>query len=671
MGAASPDRVSTPTGAVFLSYASQDAQAAQKISEALRAAGIEVWFDKSELRGGDVWDRQIREKIHDCRLFIPVISASTEARDEGYFRREWGLATDRTRDMAEKRAFLIPVVIDDTPERGSSVPDKFHQIQWTRLPGGVTPPGFVARVAALLGVQSPAATANNLGAAPVSAPPARTRNRRAVWIPVGIASLAVVIAGSWLVWQRSGLHRHVEVAVAGPLSAVTEKSIAVLPFVDMSEKHDQEYLADGLAEEVLDELANVPGLRVIARTSAFQLKGQTADIRSVGSKLGAAHVVEGSVRKSGDHVRVTVQLIRTADGAHEWSESFDRELADSLELKRTIAATIARALQVSVQESTGESGGTKNPEANDLYMRGLQAFQRTDRPGFEQAASFFERAIDIDPAFQRAAESLARVHYAQADFGLAARPEGWVQARSEAQKLVERYPQSVVGHYILARIYSDYDWNWDDANREIVEIGKLDPHSSLIDEAVAMLQMGFGNWPEAEKRFRANLALDPLNADDHLNLGIALFGAHRYSEAADEHRRTIAINPTTVTAHYVLAGDLLALGQQGAALEELKKESVEGYRLGGLVCVYHALRRSQDSDAEFSQLIRESTAHTAYETAIAYACRGDRDRAFQYFDRSFAQREFDLTNIKADWPLADIRGDPRYAALLRKMNLPE
>ena len=142
MGGSSPERGSTPTGAVFLSYASQDAEAAQKICDALRAAGIEVWFDKSELRGGDVWDRQIREQIHDCRLFIPVISANTEARDEGYFRREWGLATDRTRDMAEKRAFLIPVVIDDTPERSSSVPDKFHQIQWTRLRGGETSPAF-------------------------------------------------------------------------------------------------------------------------------------------------------------------------------------------------------------------------------------------------------------------------------------------------------------------------------------------------------------------------------------------------------------------------------------------------------------------------------------------------------------------------------------------------
>src|SRR5215472_8182608 len=150
MGGDSQQRVSTPMGAVFLSYASEVAAAAERIAIGLRTAGIEVWFDKSELRGGDAWDRQIREQIHDCRLFIPVISANSERRDEGYFRREWRLAVERAGDMAERKAFLVPVVIDDTPERTISVPEKFHGVQWTRLPGGETPPAFVERVQRLL-----------------------------------------------------------------------------------------------------------------------------------------------------------------------------------------------------------------------------------------------------------------------------------------------------------------------------------------------------------------------------------------------------------------------------------------------------------------------------------------------------------------------------------------
>ena len=299
VGAVSAEPASTPAGTVFLSYASQDSEAAQRICDALRAAGIEVWFDQSELRGGDAWDRHIRERIHDCRLFIAVISANTEARDEGYFRREWGLAVDRTRDMDEKKAFLLPVVIDNSVERNARVPERFHGIQWTRLPGGVTPSAFVARVAALLGAPAPAAAVGP-GSAPVSSRPAHVRNPRAIWIPLGLATLAIIVGGGWFALQRSALHRHAKTGVTvQSRPAVMEKSIAVLPFADLSEKHDQEYFADGMAEEVINLLAKLPDLKVIGRTSSFQFKGRNEDLRKIGQSLGAAYVLEGSVRRSG------------------------------------------------------------------------------------------------------------------------------------------------------------------------------------------------------------------------------------------------------------------------------------------------------------------------------------------------------------------------------------
>src|SRR5215472_7759011 len=196
MGAESAEPASTPTGAVFLSYASQDAEAARRICNALRAAGIEVWFDQSELRGGDAWDQSIRKQIHDCRLFIAVVSAHTETRDEGYFRREWSLAVDRTRDMAHKRAFLVPVVIDGTPERDASVPEKFHELQWTRLPGGETPPAFVGHLQRLL---SPEASTANRGHASTHSE------------AVGITRAPVQVA-----WPlKSGLLVAVAIAVTG------------------------------------------------------------------------------------------------------------------------------------------------------------------------------------------------------------------------------------------------------------------------------------------------------------------------------------------------------------------------------------------------------------------------------------------------------------------------
>src|SRR5215475_664396 len=199
MGEQSPERVSTPSGAVFLSYASQDAEAAEKICQALRAGGIEVWFDQSELRGGDAWDRQIRKQIHDCALFVPIISQHTHERLEGYFRREWRLAVERAGDMAENKAFLVPIVIDGTTERDPSVPEKFRELQWTRLPDGQVPPTFIERVQRLLSSVEPDSLPNarsTPGRGSVSAQtpvstPRQWPTRR--WLPV---AAAVVVSGA-------------------------------------------------------------------------------------------------------------------------------------------------------------------------------------------------------------------------------------------------------------------------------------------------------------------------------------------------------------------------------------------------------------------------------------------------------------------------------------------
>ena len=274
-----------PSKAVFLSYASQDAEAARHICDALRSAGVEVWFDQSELRGGDVWDRQIRKHIHDCALFVPIISSTTQARLEGYFRREWKLAVDRTHDMAEGKPFLVPVVIDDTKDQEAEVPESFRAVQWTRLPEGQTPPAFVERVARLLSPgQAPASAKVRPQAPPTSAlvtpskEPARTswRSRSEVLL---IAAVAVIAVG-YVAIDRFVLSKHVAEAVPASASAVQsvaptqstipEKSIAVLPFVDMSEKKDQEYFSDGLSEELIDHLRRLaidrlPAERAVVR----------------------------------------------------------------------------------------------------------------------------------------------------------------------------------------------------------------------------------------------------------------------------------------------------------------------------------------------------------------------------------------------------------------------
>ncbi|HEV8018412.1 MAG TPA: TIR domain-containing protein, partial [Steroidobacteraceae bacterium] len=267
--------------AVFISYASQDAEAAGRICAALRAAGVEVWLDRSELRGGDVWDQSIRRQIKNCTLFIPVVSKHTHERAEGYFRLEWKLAVDRSHLIMANKAFLLPVVIDDTGDDDENVPDKFREVQWTRLPAGETPPAFVERIQRLLspeaahapgGVSSAAAPAvPPTGAAPQLPAPSPALPRPTQRVLLLIAAVAIIGVGYFAVdklWlsKRSAADAQSSSSTiqAGtpPQSAIPEKSVAVLPFVDMSEKKDQEYFSDGLSEELIDLLAQVQDLRV-------------------------------------------------------------------------------------------------------------------------------------------------------------------------------------------------------------------------------------------------------------------------------------------------------------------------------------------------------------------------------------------------------------------------
>ena len=256
-------------GPVFLSYASEDAVAARRICDALRAAGIEVWFDQSELRGGDAWDRQIRKQIHDCALFVPVISAHSDARHEGYFRREWRLAVERAGDMSERVAFLVPVVIDDTSDSRADVPDRFREVQWTRLPSGETARPFIERVRRLLSPEAPTTRATTT-TAPPSGPTTADTSTKPVSPPMSskfalwTMSVVLAVAVSYFVVDRFWLSKRTAAATAPAASAspsAPEKSIAVLPFIDLSEKHDQEYFADGMVEEIIDLLARVPDLR--------------------------------------------------------------------------------------------------------------------------------------------------------------------------------------------------------------------------------------------------------------------------------------------------------------------------------------------------------------------------------------------------------------------------
>ena len=677
--------MSEPNKAVFLSYASQDAEAARRICEALRAGGIEVWFDQSELRGGDAWDQKIRQQIRDCALFIPIISANSQVRSEGYFRLEWRIADQRTHLMGRNRAFLMPVCIDDTRDADADIPESFSAVQWTRLPAGETSPAFVARVSQLLSPSEPQTTMQArppTGSDPSVHPstPSAVPSRRSKLLPLLIA--AVVLLGiGYTALDKFVLSKRVPAGtppsaspvrpVARVQSTAPEKSIAVLPFIDMSEKKDQEYFADGMAEEILDVLTKIPGLHVIGRTSSFQFKGKNLDLRDIGTTLGAAHLVEGSVRRSAAHVRVTAKLIRAADGVHEWSASYDRDAGDVLKMQQEIAESLARALQVTVEAGAISSSELNNPAAYDLFLQGLQVFDRFDKAGLEEAANAFQQALNLDPSLARAADFLALTQFMQADMGFFPAQVGFERARKSAGILLERNPRSVYGHAIMSRIHTDYDWDWINGKRDADEAVAINPRFWYGFFALGNVESTLGQWGDAERDLRAALSVDPLNPDTHQALGTVLYGAGRFADATVEYRRALEISPSNVFVHYQIACDLLALGQPDKALREMDLESIDGPKLAGLAMVYHALRRKSDSDAAIEQLTRKNPDRKAYEIALAHAFRGETDQAFKWFDRAYLQKDYELTYIKSEWLLRSLRSDRRYKALLSKMKLPE
>jgi TolB-like protein/Tfp pilus assembly protein PilF len=661
-------------GAVFLSYASQDSDAAKRICDALRAAGIEVWFDQSELRGGDAWDRQIREQIHDCRLFVLVISANTEARDEGYFRREWALAVDRTRDMDEKKAFLLPVVIDDTVERSARVPEKLHGIQWMRLPGGVTPPAFVARVAALLGAPAPVATTAGPSPTSVTSPPAGTRNRRVVWIRFGLVALAITVGSYRFALRHPGLPRHADAGMASQSQpAVTEKSIAVLPFADMSEKKDQEYFADGMAEEILGLLAKIPELTVIGRTSSFQFKSKSEDLRTIGARLGAAFVVEGSVRKAGPRIRVTAQLIDARSGAHRWSESYDRDFGDILALQDEIATGIARALQLSID--TGESASQRhlvNAESYDLYLRGLLAQDQQSPEKLFEAVRNFEQALALNPTFLRAAEALARAHVDQGfDEALLSR-DAWRDAREAAKRSLRIDSKSATAHAVVGLVHGEDEFDWNAAETEFNQALALNPSDPAALSYAAIIAGARGLTLVSQRLFNASLAIDPLNPYTHQHFGQMLFATGDFAGAQVTLQKSIAINATFDGNHYFLSRVLLARGDFEAALKEVQHEVAPDAQAAGLAMIYHGLHRKKDSDAALARLVAMAGETWPYSVATVYAFRGERDEAFDWLEKGLATRDSDqLEGIRGDPEFAALREDARYKALLHKMNLTE
>jgi TolB-like protein/Tfp pilus assembly protein PilF len=619
-----------------VSYASQDAEAAQKICAALREAGVEVWFDQSELRGGDVWDRKIRREIHDCALFIPIVSQHTQQRLEGYFRREWKLAVERTHDMAEQKPFLVPVVVDSTTDRDAIVPDPFRAVQWTRLPNGETPPGFVERVRRLLSPESKTASSPRAGVEPATAkrmPPEQSKGTS------------------------------------------VRKAIAVLPLANMSADPENEYFSDGITEDIINALAKVPGIQVASRTSSFAFKGKEVDLRQIGDKLGVTSVLSGSVRKVGNRIRIVAQFVSVESGYHSWSETYDRQLEDVFAIQDEISRAIVDALKLQLVDSRADLVvPTTNIEAYNLYLKGRFCFNKFTEPNLRRGLDFFQQALTRDPGFARAFAGIADCWAGLADDWVSPN-DAYPRAKEAATRALDYDPNLADAMTSLGMVLCWYEWNFAAAVRQLERAVSVNPSHTAAHFVLGTTLPATGRLDEAIEELRKAITLDPLSPLISRWLGRFLLYSGDYAGAIAQSLKTLELDAGYFQAYLDIGAAHLALGDPEQALTWWRKgqmldSSVRSYD-AFIVRALAPLNRHEEAAEILARLEEQSRQQYVRAEALAmgYAAIGDADRAFLSLERAFQARTAGLILLKVEPGYLPLRTDPRFGELVRRIGL--
>ncbi|MSU50431.1 MAG: TIR domain-containing protein [Opitutus sp.] len=638
--------------AVFLSYASQDTAAARRVCDALRSAGIEVWFDAdSALEHGDEWDAKIRRQIRECVFFIPIVSASTQARPEGYFRLEWDLAAERARSIASGVPFILPIAIDQTREQDALVPDRFRTVQWTRLPGGEVPVEISARFLKL-------------------------------WVHrTGLlAHQATVVEGVSAMATGEGpknlnSHSASPSAAQPPPDFAPAKSVAVLPFANMSSDKENEYLSDGITEEILTALSKVPGLRVPARTSAFVFKERKEDVRKIGELLNVATVLEGSVRKSGNRLRIAATLSNAADGYEMWRESYDREMTDIFAIQDDIARAIVEKLKITL------AGGTRlgparhqveNVEAFEWLLRGRFHLARFSEPDLKQAIACFEQALVREPDYALAYAGLARAHGTRLRL-LYAAPAVTIPlqraAVARALALDDTLPDA---HGSLADLLFWVDRNKVAAEREYRRTLELAPADAETRMWYSLAFSVLGRHAEAIAEAAKARQLDPLSVSNKMAEAWVFFYAKNFDRALAVGREVIALAPDNFFGHQVTGRALFSNGchNEGIAhLEESRRIADTPYIKENLSWMYAQSGRNAEARTILDELLAETGRRYIASLSIAgvYQGIGDYEQANVWMNKAIEDRDGGVMYLKvAD----EIYGsNPHYPEWLKKVGL--
>jgi TolB-like protein len=418
------------------------------------------------------------------------------------------------------------------------------------------------------------------------------------------------------------------------ITDIDPNSIAVLPFLNMSDDPEQEYFSDGISEDILNLLAQIPEMRVTSRSSAFSFKGQNLDVPTMAARLNVAHVLEGSVRKSGNQLRIVAQLIEVETDTHLWSETYDRELKNVFAIQDEIAAAVVDVLKITLLGQEVKAAET-DPEAYALYLQGIHFVKKADTENVKQAETLLGNEL----------------------------------ARDAIQKALSIDPQYGPAYTALASVEMDYDWDFTAADQHLQQARALNPGDFVTLMKTAELNGTLGRIDEAVDLYRQAVNLDPVSWFGYAYLGASYYAAHRLDEAAETLRLAVSLNPGGYAAHYVLGLVLLAQGDAPAALVAMEQETGDIFRLVGMAIVQHALGDARAADAAINELIEKYGAGEIHG-ALVYAFRGEIDLAFATLERAYDARDPGLSSLLVMPLFANLYQDPRWEPFLEKMGLP-
>jgi serine/threonine-protein kinase len=498
---------------------------------------------------------------------------------------------------------------------------------------------------------------------------AREPSRGKAWIYIVIVGAFLSVGLFFLGRYTAGnaTPRHSEAATATP-----QKSIAVLPLLNESGDPGDEYFSDGLSEELIAALGQIRDLKVIGRSSSFRFKDRKEEPKTIGEKLGVSTLLEGTVRKQGDKVRIVAELINAADGTELWSRIFDRELKDIFAVQAEIAQAVAASLELTLlgKDTTAANASTQSVEAHNAYLQGHFYFARRNTEDYRKAISFFDQAIRIDPDYALAYAERSEAWTFIGDLAIGEKKDAWAAAKHDAEKAVEVGPNLAEAHAALGWVRFFSEWKFSEGLAELRRANELAPANPTANDLLARVLVYVGQIQEAEKLARQAIELDPLAVVARGNLARIFLAEGKLDEADAQARKAAELQPTGAASHRWQVLVAIQRGDGETALREAQLEPNEAYRRFELALAHYARGDRPAADAALAEMVSRDRNLLAYQIAEVYAWRGEADKAFEWLQISYDNHDTGLLSLLIDPLIRGLRGDPRYKGMLDKIGLP-